>query len=143
MAEYLKMLSRSRSGMDNNQTIQRIRERLMTGIEGSNKLAQQVRFPTQTVAATFTEGVPSWFEAARDASLSDKGLASEFTMVRSVADLSAVYGLSLMLPSAQGESPHSSREGRDGNERKVQDMLRDEKVSPTQRQILVLRFHQY
>jgi len=96
VVEYLKMLSRSRGSFDNHKED---REKLDTAIDGSHKLAQQLKFP----AGLPDDGAPSWFRSARDMSSRNPKAASEFSMIRTVEDLSQVYGLSLMHPTTNPE----------------------------------------
>jgi len=101
--EFIKLLAKSRANKspgDSSLT-------LSSAIEGSLKLSQNVKFPTQSTASSVASPIPSWFTHARTIS-KDISAASEFSSLQSVAALNQVYGLSIMRGS--DETPIVPRE---------------------------------
>jgi hypothetical protein len=103
MKDYLKMLARSRA----NKSPGDASLTLTSAIEGSLKLSQNVKFPTQAAASSLASPIPSWFVRARTISR-DNSAASEFSSLQSVAALNQVYGLSITRGS--DETPIVPRE---------------------------------
>lgn len=97
---YLKMLARSRTCQvkDGSDGI-KMKVQLSQAIEGSLKLAQQIKFPRQD-SPGITMTLPSWYKTLRDAQESRGHGSSETAAIRSVSALGQVYGLSIMDQSA-------------------------------------------
>lgn len=87
MIEYLTMLQRSRGANASGMEHQSASGPAMA-IEGSLKLAQHVRFPTQRVAGTLGMSIPPWYASLRDAVDKENQNASETSAIRSVSSLS-------------------------------------------------------
>jgi hypothetical protein len=87
MIEYLTMLQRSRGANASGMEHQSVSSPAMA-IEGSLKLAQHVRFPTQRVAGTSGMSIPQWYASLRDAVDKENQNSSETSAIRSVSSLS-------------------------------------------------------
>jgi len=97
---YLKMLARSRTcQMKDVSDGLKVKVQLTQAIEGSLKLAQQIKFPRQD-SPGITTTLPSWYKVLRDAQESQGHGSSETAAIRSVSALGQVYGLSIMDQSA-------------------------------------------
>ena len=77
-------------------------------IEGSLKLAQQIKFPRQDIPGLPAATLPSWYNTLRDTQQESRGgIVSESAAIRSVSALGQVYGLSIMDQSAATSSSSS------------------------------------
>lgn len=104
---YLQMLARSRTySMKVRSGTTTSKSELNHTIEGSLKLAQQIKFPRQDIPGLPTATLPSWYSTLRDTQELRGGIVSESAAIRSVSALGQVYGLSIMDQSAA--SPSSS-----------------------------------
>jgi hypothetical protein len=88
LVSYLTMLARGRAqlkrDMSHNPTES---EEFLHAIEGSLKLAQQIRFPQQSVASNLENGLPQWYASLkREASLKT-GVALQASSIRSLSEL--------------------------------------------------------
>lgn len=93
---YLIMLSRGsgqlKGSRDRNPGES---EDFLHAIEGSLKLAQQIRFPQQSVASNLENGVPPWYDAMKRDCAQNPSAPSESSSIRSLSELTQVYGLSI------------------------------------------------
>lgn len=127
--EYLKMLSRSRSNKAESSS--EVGSKLAVAIEGSLKLSQNIKFPTQTVAATMENSIPNWFTNAREIAKSTNS-GSEFSALQSVSALNQVFGLSIMrgAEDTPGVFEHAAATVEDCqiDDKELRDMLMDAKA---------------
>jgi phosphoinositide-3-kinase regulatory subunit 4 len=97
VCSYLQMLARSRtySEKDGSEGVV-VKAQLAHVLEGSLKLAQQIKFPRQDNPGSHTASLPSWYNTLRETQESQSRLTSETAAIRSVSALGQVYGLSIM-----------------------------------------------
>ena len=94
---YLKMLARSRTYlMKGVSSSMKVKPQLDNVIEGSLKLAQQIKFPRQDNPRISTTTLPSWYITLRNTHEAQGHGSSETAAIRSVKALGQVYGLSIM-----------------------------------------------
>jgi phosphoinositide-3-kinase regulatory subunit 4 len=102
---YLQMLARSRTSASNvNPEEAQLKLLLDNAIEGSLKLAQNIKFPRQDIAGLPAVTLPAWYSTLRDIQEDKTGVASESAAIRSVSALGQVYGLSIMDQSVETSS---------------------------------------
>ena len=102
---YLQMLARSRTSASNvNLEEGQLKLQLDNAIEGSLKLAQNIKFPRQDIAGLPALTLPAWYSTLRDIQEDQTGVASESAAIRSVSALGQVYGLSIMDQSVSSKA---------------------------------------
>ena len=102
---YLKMLARRRTReVRDGSDVTKTKAQLNQAIEGSLKLAQQIKFPRQDSPAVSATTLPSWYRTLRDTNETRIHGSSETVAIRSVSALGQVYGLSIMDQSAPTSS---------------------------------------
>ncbi|MCU0731669.1 MAG: hypothetical protein MUE84_08780, partial [Hyphomonas sp.] len=75
------------------------KQNLDYAIEGSLKLAQQIKFPRQDIPGPSSATLPSWYGSVLEAKEQESDEVRdvrETTAIRSVSALGQVYGLSIM-----------------------------------------------
>ena len=101
---YLQLLGRGRArAMITITEPDQMKSGLHHAIEGSLKLAQNIKFPRQDIAGLPSVTVPSWYNTLRDAQGLRISNASD-AAIRSVSALGQVYGLSVMDQSMSSDS---------------------------------------
>eukprot|EP00980_Cylindrotheca_fusiformis_P007666 scaffold1605_cov141-Cylindrotheca_fusiformis.AAC.29 len=105
VCSYLEMLARSRtySAKDGSESVA-LKAQLANVLEGSLKLAQQIKFPRQDNPGSNTGSIPSWYNTLRETQESQDQLTSETAAIRSVSALGQVYGLSIMDQTSASKS---------------------------------------
>ncbi|KAL3903790.1 MAG: hypothetical protein SGILL_010314, partial [Bacillariaceae sp.] len=94
---YLQMVARGRiSAMRMGATDDASKQDLDHAIEGSLKLAQQIKFPRQDIPGPSSATLPSWYSSVLEVKEKDSDDVRETTSIRSVSALGQVYGLSIM-----------------------------------------------
>lgn len=106
VCSYLQMLARSRtySAKDGSEGVI-LKSQLANVLEGSLKLAQQIKFPRQDNPGSHSASIPSWYNTLRETQENQDRLTSETAAIRSVSALGQVYGLSIMDQSSTTTSP--------------------------------------
>jgi len=108
---YLQLLARSRAhSMKVGSEGAISRAQLRHSIEGSLKLAQQIKFPRQDIPGLPSPTLPVWYSTLRDLQETRAGTVSESAAIRSVSALGQVYGLSIMDQSAPAASSDMTSE---------------------------------
>ncbi|KAL3917973.1 MAG: hypothetical protein SGILL_004459, partial [Bacillariaceae sp.] len=93
---YLQMAARGRNYAMKMGTGDESKQDLEHAIEGSLKLAQQIKFPRQDIPGPSSATLPSWYGSVLQAKEQEKDEVLETTAIRSVSALGQVYGLSVM-----------------------------------------------
>lgn len=104
---------------------------LRHGIEGSLKLAQNIKFPRQDTIGGNTRTLPAWYSSLRDHLQTMDTKTTETSAIRSVSALGEIYGLSIMAASDNaGEPTNASGDEGKLSEKEMQDMAnsRESKV---------------
>eukprot|EP00536_Pseudo-nitzschia_multiseries_P004879 jgi/Psemu1/189189/e_gw1.85.111.1 len=106
---YLQMLARSRHyaakmGSDNDNTSQDMKH----AIEGSLKLAQQLKFPRQDILGSPSATLPQWYATLLECRHGQTNSVRETAAIRTVSALGQVYGLSIMDQEAAANVPYES-----------------------------------
>jgi len=97
---------------------------LRNSIEGSLKLAQNIKFPRQDSVGVNQRTVPLWFNDLRDRLQSTNATTSDASSIRSVAALGQIYGLSIMAASdGPAEQVSSSGEEKKLSEKEIDELL--------------------
>lgn len=129
--EYLKMLGRrirqpSYSSKDGDEDDKMGSSLLKNGIEGSLKLAQNIKFPRQD-AITKQRTLPLWYSTLRDNLQEMDSATSETAAIRSVSTLGQIFGLSIMAASdTTGEVVNSTAEEKTINDKEIKDLAYSE-----------------
>jgi phosphoinositide-3-kinase regulatory subunit 4 len=102
--EYLRMHGRhikqpASIAPDANNDDQSASNVLKNGIEGSLKLAQNIKFPRQDTIGMSQRTLPLWYSTLRDKMQAINSGTSETSAIRSVSALGQIYGLSIMAAS--------------------------------------------
>jgi phosphoinositide-3-kinase regulatory subunit 4 len=97
---YLQMVARGRNyAMKMGAGEEQSKQNLDYAIEGSLKLAQQIKFPRQDIPGPSSATLPSWYGSVLEAKEQESDEVRdvrETTAIRSVSALGQVYGLSIM-----------------------------------------------
>ncbi|CAB9519923.1 phosphoinositide-3-kinase, regulatory subunit 4 [Seminavis robusta] len=134
--EYLQTLGRRNKQPSGSQSETQEEEEgkfhvLKNGIEGSLKLAQNIKFPRQDTIGVNKRTLPAWYSDLRDQLQAMNSETSETSAIRSVSALGEIYGLSIMAASdSTAESPGASGEETKLSKKEIQDMAysRESKV---------------
>ena len=95
---YLQMMGRNRGYAVTAESEEgQSKSYLLNSIEGSLKLAQNIKFPRQDLAGQSAAAtVPAWYSMLREIQRCTPHSVSESAAIRSVSGLGQVYGLSIM-----------------------------------------------
>jgi len=104
---YLQMLARSKNyaskmGSDYDSTSQDMKH----AIEGSLKLAQQLKFPRQDILGSPSATLPQWYGTLLECRHDQTKSVRETAAIRTVSALGQVYGLSIMDQAAAAKVPY-------------------------------------
>ena len=103
--DYLRMLAMHNvqtSSVDSSQHSSS-RVKVKPSIEANLKLAQSVLFPRQDLR-TSRAFLPEWYENIQQKTIEEDSLVSAQSTIKSIADLGAVYGISIIGPEGTTEN---------------------------------------
>ena len=130
--EYLRMLGRrirqpTYSNKNSDEEDKMGSSPLKNSIEGSLKLAQNIKFPRQDAISVNQRTLPLWYSALRDNLKEIDTATSETAAIRSVSALGQIFGLSIMAASdGAAELVNSTAEEKTMSDKETQDLANSE-----------------